>query len=111
MSRRDGRREDILRFMRESIFIRPLSDAGGEALMVEGLRSRDAFVPHRCQILLANSDGEPLIRSPEHSAARTMSTCPSSKMPPDHTLGPLGQSLHVRFFDKRNRRNVRCEVT
>ncbi len=33
--------------MRELIFVRPLSDAEGEALKVKSLRSKDAFVPHR----------------------------------------------------------------
>ncbi len=39
------------------IFVRPLSDAEREALE-EGLRSSDAFVLRRCQILLASSRGE-----------------------------------------------------
>jgi transposase len=43
--------------MRRPIFVRPLSDAEREALE-EGLRSSDAFVLRRCQILLASSRGE-----------------------------------------------------
>ncbi len=43
--------------MRRPIFVRPLSDAEREALE-DGLRSSDAFILRRCQILLASSRGE-----------------------------------------------------
>jgi hypothetical protein len=43
--------------MRKPIFVRPLEDAEREALKA-GLRSKDAFVLRRCQILLASSEGE-----------------------------------------------------
>jgi transposase len=43
--------------MRRPIFVRPLSDAERKSLD-EGLRSPDAFVLRRCQILLASSRGE-----------------------------------------------------
>ena len=43
--------------MRRPIFVRPLSDAERKSLE-EGLRSSDAFVLRRCQILLASSRGE-----------------------------------------------------
>jgi transposase len=43
--------------MKRPIFVRPLSDAEREALEA-GLRSSDAFVLRRCQILLASSRGE-----------------------------------------------------
>ncbi len=43
--------------MKKPIFVRPLSDTEREALEV-GLRSPDAFVLRRCQILLASSRGE-----------------------------------------------------
>ena len=43
--------------MRRPIFVRPLSDTERRALE-EGLRSSDAFVLRRCQILLASSRGE-----------------------------------------------------
>src|SRR5215207_5790788 len=43
--------------MRRPIFVRPFSDAEREALE-DGLRSSDAFVLRRCQILLASSRGE-----------------------------------------------------
>lgn len=43
--------------MRRPIFVRPLTDAEQHALTV-GLRSSDAFVLRRCQILLASARGE-----------------------------------------------------
>jgi transposase len=43
--------------MKQPIFVRPLSDAEREALEA-GLRSKDAFVLRRCQILLASDRGE-----------------------------------------------------
>jgi transposase len=43
--------------MRRPIFVRPLSDAERESLEA-GLRSSDAFVLRRCQILLASDRGE-----------------------------------------------------
>ena len=43
--------------MREPIFLRPISDDERQALE-EGLRSSDAFVLRRCQILLASDRGE-----------------------------------------------------
>ncbi len=43
--------------MKRTIFVRPLSDAEREALE-DGLRSYDAFVLRRCQILLASARGE-----------------------------------------------------
>ena len=43
--------------MRPPIFVRPLSDDERQALE-QGLRSRDAFVLRRCQILLASARGE-----------------------------------------------------
>ena len=43
--------------MKRPIYVRPLSDAEREALEA-GLRSSDAFVLRRCQILLASSTGE-----------------------------------------------------
>src|SRR5215218_5507007 len=43
--------------MKRPIFVRPLSDAEQKTLQA-GLRSSDAFVLRRCQILLASSRGE-----------------------------------------------------
>jgi transposase len=43
--------------MRRPIFVRPLSDAEHEALE-DGLRSKDAFVLRRCQVLLQSARGE-----------------------------------------------------
>jgi len=51
--------------MRPPIFVRPLTDAERRALTA-GLRSSDAFVLRRCQILLASARGE---RAP-HIAAQ-----------------------------------------
>ncbi len=43
--------------MRNPIFIRPLTDAERQVLE-RGLRSKDAFVLRRCQMLLASARGE-----------------------------------------------------
>lgn len=43
--------------MRRSVFVRPLTDVEQQALTA-GLRSSDAFVLRRCQILLASARGE-----------------------------------------------------
>jgi transposase len=43
--------------MRPPVFVRPLADAERDALAA-GLRSPDAFVLRRCQILLASARGE-----------------------------------------------------
>ncbi|HEV8190437.1 MAG TPA: helix-turn-helix domain-containing protein [Ktedonobacterales bacterium] len=43
--------------MRPPIFVRTLSEAERQALE-KGLRSKDAFVLHRCQMLLASARGE-----------------------------------------------------
>src|SRR5215469_17758376 len=51
--------------MRQPIFVRPLTDAEHHELE-RGLRSSDAFVLRRCQILLASSRGERAPRIAEH---------------------------------------------
>jgi len=51
--------------MRPPIFVRPLTDAERQALTA-GLRSPDAFVLRRCQILLASARGERAPRIAEH---------------------------------------------
>src|SRR5512133_3208634 len=43
--------------MRPPVFVRPLTDAERQALHA-GLRSAEAFVLRRCQILLASARGE-----------------------------------------------------
>jgi transposase len=43
--------------MRKPIYVRPITDAEQHALQ-EGLRSADAFVLRRCQILLASARGQ-----------------------------------------------------
>ena len=57
MSRREGRQGFILCSMKEPIFVRELSEDERKTLKKTGLRSPDAFVMRRCQILLANADG------------------------------------------------------
>jgi transposase len=51
--------------MRTPILVRPLTDAERQALAA-GLRSPDAFVLRRCQILLASARGERAPRIAEH---------------------------------------------
>lgn len=51
--------------MRAPIFVRPITDAERKALE-EGLRSPDAFVLRRCQIILASARGERAPRIAEH---------------------------------------------
>src|SRR5215210_3978410 len=58
--------------MREPIFVRPLEEDERKALE-EGLRSSDAFVLRRCQILLASARGE---RAPR--IARTLGCNPQT---------------------------------
>src|SRR5215831_19452540 len=48
--------------MRRPIFVRPLTDAECQTLTA-GLRSSDAFVLRRCQILLASARGERALTS------------------------------------------------
>ena len=50
--------------MRPPIFVRPLTDAE-RTVLTAGLRSRDAFVLRRCQIVLASARGE---RAPQIAA-------------------------------------------
>ena len=53
--------------MLRPIFVRPLTDA--ERQQVEaGLRSSEAFVLRRCQILLASARGERAITANEHQS-------------------------------------------
>lgn len=51
--------------MRRSIFVRPVTDAERHTLE-RGLRSSDAFVLRRCQILLASARGALAARIIEH---------------------------------------------
>src|SRR5260370_240992 len=51
--------------MRPPIFVRTLSDDERQALE-QGLRSKDAFVLRRCQMLLASARGERAPRIAEH---------------------------------------------
>jgi hypothetical protein len=55
----------MLSDMRPPIFVRPLTDAERQALTA-GLRSPDAFVLRRCQILLASARGDRAPRIAAH---------------------------------------------
>ena len=59
--------------MKSPIFVRPLTEAERKALEA-GLRSSDAFVLRRCQILLASARGEraPRIAENLHLASQTV---------------------------------------
>ncbi len=59
--------------MKAPIFVRPLTDAERQAVEA-GLRSSEAFVLRRCQIILASSRGEraPLIAHNLHLASQTV---------------------------------------
>jgi transposase len=48
----------MLSSMKQPVYVRPVTDAE-RAQLVAGLRSSDAFVHRRCQILLASARGEP----------------------------------------------------
>ncbi len=58
----DERECGTLLGMRPPIFVRTLTDDERQALE-QGLRSKDAFVLRRCQILLASARGERAPRS------------------------------------------------
>ena len=78
--------------MRRPIFVRPLSDAEREALE-DGLRSSDAFVLRRCQILLASSRGENAYR-----IARSLGCDPQTARTAIKRFneGGLQEALHKR---------------
>jgi transposase len=57
MRRRDSRLCEMLRCMKQPIFVRPLTDAERETVEA-GLRSSDAFTMRRCQIISASAHGE-----------------------------------------------------
>ena len=70
--------------MKRPIFVRPLSDAEREALEA-GLRSSDAFVLRRCQILLASSRGENA-----YQIARSLGCNPQTARNAIHTFNERG---------------------
>jgi hypothetical protein len=81
--------------MKRPIFVRPLSDAERETLE-EGLRSSDAFVLRRCQILLASSRGENAYR-----IARNLGCNPQTARNAIHIFNGLGLPEALRRGSKR----------
>jgi hypothetical protein len=81
--------------MKRPIFVRPLSDAERETLE-EGLRSSDAFVLRRCQILLASSRGENAYR-----IARNLGCNPQTARNAIHIFNGLGLPEALRRDSKR----------
>jgi transposase len=81
--------------MKRPIFVRPLSDAERETLE-EGLRSSDAFVLRRCQILLASSRGENAYR-----IARNLGCNPQTARNAIHIFNGRGLAEALRRGSKR----------
>jgi Winged helix-turn helix len=81
--------------MKRPIFVRPLSDAERETLE-EGLRSSDAFVLRRCQILLASSRGENAYR-----IARNLGCNPQTARNAIHIFNGRGLPEALRRGSKR----------
>ena len=85
----------ILHSMKRPIFVRPLSDAERNTLE-EGLRSSDAFVLRRCQILLASSRGENAYR-----IARNLGCNPQTARNAIHIFNGRGLPEALRRGSKR----------
>jgi hypothetical protein len=81
--------------MKRPIFVRPLSDAERETLE-EGLRSSDAFVLRRCQILLASSRRENAYR-----IARNLGCNPQTARNAIHAFNGRGLPEALRRGSKR----------
>ena len=81
--------------MKRPIFVRPLSDAERETLE-EGLRSSDAFVLRRCQILLASSRGENA-----YQIARSLGCNPQTARNAIHIFNGRGLPEALRRGSKR----------
>lgn len=81
--------------MKRPIFVRPLSDAERNTLE-EGLRSSDAFVLRRCQILLASSRGENAYR-----IARNLGCNPQTARNAIHIFNGRGLPEALRRGSKR----------
>jgi hypothetical protein len=81
--------------MKRPIFVRPLSDAERQTLE-EGLRSSDAFVLRRCQILLASSRGENAYR-----IARNLGCNPQTARNAIHIFNGRGLPEALRRGSKR----------
>jgi hypothetical protein len=81
--------------MKRPIFVRPLSDAERQTLE-EGLRSSDAFILRRCQILLASSRGENAYR-----IARNLGCNPQTARNAIHIFNGRGLPEALRRGSKR----------
>jgi transposase len=85
----------ILQGMRRPIYVRPLSDAERETLEA-GLRSSDAFILRRCQILLASDRGENA-----YQIARSLGCNPQTVRNAIHKFGEEGLEATLRKGSKR----------
>lgn len=81
--------------MKKPIYVRPLSDAEREALEA-GLRSSDAFVLRRCQILLASSRGENA-----YQIAKSLSCNPQTARNAIHAFNDKGLPEALQQGSKR----------
>src|SRR3712207_2594180 len=81
--------------MKRPIFVRPLSDAERQTLEA-GLRSSDAFVLRRCQILLASSRGENA-----YQIARSLGCNPQTARNAIHTFNERGLPEALQRGSKR----------
>src|SRR5688500_20412808 len=81
--------------MKRPIYVRPLSDAEREALEA-GLRSSDAFVLRRCQILLASSRGENA-----YQIARSLGCNPQTARNAIHEFNESGLEAALRRGSSR----------
>lgn len=81
--------------MNEPIFVRPLSEQERETLK-EGLRSPDAFIMRRCQILLTNADG-----MNAYQIARTFGCHDQSVRNAIHKFNRLGIEATLRRDSRR----------
>jgi transposase len=81
--------------MKRPIFVRPLSDAEQKTLQA-GLRSSDAFVLRRCQILLASSRGENA-----YQIARSLGCNPQSARNAIHAFNERGLPEALQQGSKR----------
>ncbi len=81
--------------MKRPVFVRPLSDAERKTLEA-GLRSSDAFVLRRCQILLASSRGENAYR-----IARSLGCNPQTVRNAIHIFNERGLPEALKRGSKR----------
>jgi|SRR5215211_4934752 len=81
--------------MKRPIFVRPLSDAERDTLEA-GLRSSDAFILRRCQILLASARGENA-----YQIARSLGCNPQTVRNAIHAFNERGLPEALRQGSKR----------